>query len=163
MVRRATPEDVPFLIRGILALARYEKREAECDLSEDRLHEHLFGADPKCFALVEEDPKRRGGEPIGFALCFFSYSTFRTRPCMHLEDLFVFPEHRGRGHGLRLLRAVAAEAVRLRCARLEWTVLDWNRPAIEFYERQGARLLPDWRICRLDGAALLDVASRGGA
>ena len=98
-------------------------------------------------------------EPVGFALFFQSYSTFRTMPCLHLEDLFVLPEHRGRGIGLSLLRAVAAEAVGRGCPRLDWDVLDWNASAIGFYEKQGARLLNDWRICRLEGEALARAAA----
>jgi GNAT superfamily N-acetyltransferase len=154
MIRAATPDDVPHLLLCIRELARYERREHQLDLDGGRLREHLFGAQPACGALIAED----GGERIGFALFFASYSTFLTRPCLHLEDLFVLPEHRGRGHGLALLAAVAAEAVRRGCPRLDWTVLDWNEPAIGFYRAQGAEVLPDWRTCRLQDQALLRLA-----
>lgn len=154
MIRAAGPHDVPHLLHCIAELARYEHLEHECDLDEARLRQHLFGEPAACAALVAEED----GRGIGFALFFLTYSTFRTRPCMHLEDLFVLPQHRGHGHGLQLLRGVAAEAVRRGCPRLDWNVLDWNEPAIGFYRRQGARMLPDWRTCRLDGEALQAVA-----
>ena len=154
-VRAARPADVPAIARFIRDLARYEHLEHQVDLDEGRLREHLFGAVPACGALLAEV----GGEPVGFALFFATYSTFRTQPCLHLEDLFVVPEQRGRGTGLLLLRAVAAEAKRRGCPRLDWCVLDWNAPAIGFYEQQGAQLLTDWRICRLEGDAL-DRAAR---
>lgn len=155
MIRRATRGDVPHLARFIRGLAVYERLEHECDPDEGRLREHLFGPSPACGAFLAE----HDGRPVGFALYYLSYSTFKTRPCLHLEDLFVDPAHRGRGIGLSLLRAVAALAVARGCPRLDWTVLDWNRPAIAFYEKQGARLLPDWRVCRLDGDALARVAA----
>ncbi|MCU0863996.1 MAG: GNAT family N-acetyltransferase, partial [Planctomycetes bacterium] len=100
--------------------------------------------------------------PVGFALFFQNYSTFKTRPCLHLEDLFVDPACRGKGIGLALLRATAAVAVARGCPRLDWNVLDWNAPAIGFYEAQGARLMSDWRLCRLDGEALASLAAAAG-
>lgn len=153
VVRPAAPTDVAIICRFIAGLAAYERLEDQLDLDERRLHEHLFGTPPACAALIAES----AGEPIGFALYFATYSTFRTRPCMHLEDLFVEPAHRGKGAGLALLRAVAAEARARGCPRLDWNVLDWNTPAIEFYALQGATLLPDWRVCRLEGPALLTL------
>jgi GNAT superfamily N-acetyltransferase len=154
MIRAAVEADLPHLLHCIRELARYERLSDECEPDAERLRLHLFGSPPLCFALVAED----AGTSVGFALSFLSYSTFSTRPCLHLEDLFVLPGFRGRGHGLALLRGVAAEAVRRECARLEWNVLDWNTSAIGFYRAQGARLLDDWRTCRLDGAALAAVA-----
>lgn len=154
-IRTARLEDVPHIARFIRDLARYEEREHELDVDEARLRDHLFGSSPVCGALIAV----ADGAPVGFALHFTSYSTFRTEPCLHLEDLFVDPEQRGRGIGLALLRAVAALAVERGCARLDWTVLDWNKSAIAFYEQQGARLLPDWRVCRLDGDVLRRVAA----
>ncbi len=155
LVRPAVPADVPQIATFIRDLARYEKLEHRLDLDERRLHLHLFGAVPACGALLAECD----GEPAGFALFFATYSTFRTQPCLHLEDLFVRPEFRGRGVGLALLRAVAAVAVARGCPRLDWQVLDWNTSAIGFYERQGAQLLADWRVCRLDGEALAACAA----
>ncbi len=156
MVRPANAADVPLLLRCIRELARYEKLEHMLELDAERLDNALFGPNACAFALIAED----GAEPVGFALGFATFSTFKTNLCLHLEDLFVFEPHRGKGHGLRLLRAVAAEAVRRGASRLQWDVLDWNTPAIEFYEAQGASLLRDWRICRLDGGALAALAAR---
>lgn len=153
-VRPAAPGDVATICSFIAGLAAYERLADQLELSAERLHDHLFGAVPACAALVAE----LDGAPIGFALFFASYSTFKTRPCLYLEDLFVVPEHRGRGAGLQLLRAVAQEAVRRGCPRLDWSVLDWNEPAIAFYRDQGAAVLPDWRVCRLEGDALAAAA-----
>jgi GNAT superfamily N-acetyltransferase len=157
-VRAAIPADVPQVATFIRDLARYEKLEHQVELDEGNLREHLFGAVPACHALLAECDRA----PAGFALFFATYSTFRTAVCMHLEDLFVRPELRGRGIGLALLRAVAAAAVARGCPRLDWQVLDWNQSAIGFYEQQGARRMLDWRTCRLDGDALLRCA-RGDA
>jgi GNAT superfamily N-acetyltransferase len=176
-VRRATPADVPFVLEMIHALARYERLEQHLDTDAGRLHEHLFGERPVCEALIGE-VRGRGDEagieapgveeggvvvpggfgPAGFALFFTSYTTFTTRPCLWLEDLFVVPEARGHGLGKALLAALAAVAVERGMPRLDWYVLDWNEPAIGFYRRLGARLLDDWRVCRLDGDALRSVA-----
>ncbi len=101
------------------------------------------------------------GEPIGFALYFFAYSTWRGRRCLYLEDLFVHPEHRGRGAGLAMMRALAREAIthQCACARFCWAVLDWNKPSIDFYEKLGASVQPQWLSCRLEGEALAKLAS----
>jgi len=154
-IREAAPSDVPTIARFIRDLARYEKLEHQLELDEGRLHRHLFGSVPACGALLAT----WHGEPAGFALWFPTYSTFKTEVCMHLEDLFVAPELRGHGIGLALLRALAALAVARGCPRLDWQVLDWNVSAIGFYEKQGARLMHDWRVCRLDGEALLRCAA----
>lgn len=158
-VRQAGPADVPVVLQFIRELARYEQLEHQLDLDAGRLAEHLFGPHPSCGALLADVD----GQPAGFALHYQSYSTFRTRPCLHLEDLFVRPEHRGRGLGLQLLRATAAVAASRGCPRLDWNVLDWNEPAIGFYRRQGAVLLPDWRVCRLEGEALARLAAEANA
>jgi len=154
LIRPAVPGDESLVARFILELARYERLEHEVDLSEERLAEHLFGERPVCGALISE----HDGEPVGFALYFTSYSTFWCKPCLFLEDLYVAPEHRGRGYGLELLRACAQLAIDRGCPRLDWHVLDWNQLAIDFYQRQGATVLPDWRTCRLDGDALRAMA-----
>ena len=158
-IRPATPADVPTIAMFIRDLARYEKLEHQVELDEGRLCEHLFGKVPACGALLAE----WGGAAAGFALFFPTYSTFKTAVCLHLEDLFVRPEHRGRGIGLGLLRALAAVAVERGCPRLDWQVLDWNVSAIGFYEKHGARLLHDWRVCRLDGEALRRCAAAAPA
>ena len=118
--------------------------------SAELLAEHLFGARPAAEALVAE----ADGEVVGFALFFGNYSTFRTQPGLYLEDIFVLPQARGRGIGKALLVSVARIARERNCGRLEWSVLDWNENAIAFYERAGATVMPDWRICRVTGAAL---------
>jgi GNAT superfamily N-acetyltransferase len=154
MIRPARRGDEAHIARFIRDLARYEKLEHELDLSEERLAEHLFGAAPVCGALIAE----QDGRPVGFALHFTSYSTFWCKPCVFLEDLYVDPDQRGNGHGLALLRALAKLAIERGCPRLDWHVLDWNQLAIDFSQRQGATVMPDWRTCRLDGAALQAMA-----
>lgn len=154
-IRPASPRDVPQIATFIRDLARYERLEHCVDLDEARLHRHLFQSPPACGALLADCD----GEPAGFALFFTTYSTFRTMPCLHLEDLFVAESMRSRGIGLALLRGVAAEAVARGCPRLDWQVLDWNTSAIGFYEKQGAKLMSDWRMCRLEGNALATVAA----
>jgi GNAT superfamily N-acetyltransferase len=155
-VRAATAADVDDIFRLIGALASYERLTAEVTGTPARLREHLFGTRPYAEALVAELDARR----IGFALFFHNYSTFRTAPGLYLEDLFVEPGHRGRGVGTALLATVARLAVERGCARLEWAVLDWNATAIDFYQRHGAEVLPDWRICRMTGDALAGLARR---
>ncbi|MEZ6036632.1 MAG: GNAT family N-acetyltransferase [Planctomycetota bacterium] len=158
VIRAAAPDDVGHIARFIRDLAVYEKLEHELQLDEQALAGHLFGPTPCCGALIAETD----AAPVGFALYFTSYSTFLTSPCMHLEDLYVDPGQRGKGVGLALLRAVAAVAVERGCKRLDWSVLDWNTPAIGFYERQGATVLPDWRVCRVAGDALVAMAAGRG-
>ena len=152
-VAPATPADVPDLLRMIRALADYERLAHLVVADEARLAEALFGASPGPEALIA----RAGGETgsaAGFALFFHTFSTFLGRRGLWLEDLFVFPEHRGRGLGRRLLADLAALARARGCGRFEWAVLDWNAPAIGFYEAMGATVLPDWRIARVAGDAL---------
>lgn len=152
-VAPATPADVPDLLRMIRALADYERLAHVVVADEPRLAEALFGEHPGPEALIA----RAGGETgpaAGFALFFHTFSTFLGRRGLWLEDLFVFPEHRGRGLGRRLLADLAALARARGCGRFEWAVLDWNAPAIGFYEAMGATVLPDWRIARVAGDAL---------
>lgn len=153
-VRAATPADVPLVHRLVRALAEYERLADRFVATEARLHEHLFGPRPYCEVLIGEDAEG----PAGYALFFHSYSTFEARTTLWLEDLFVLPDRRGRGIGRALIRAVAALSVERGCPRLEWSVLDWNEPAIGFYRALGAQLLDDWTICRVDGEALNALA-----
>jgi GNAT superfamily N-acetyltransferase len=156
-VRPATPADVPTIARLIRDLAEYERLSHEVVLDEARLRDHLFGPRPFAEVLLAED----GGAVVGFALFFHTYSTFLGRPGIYLEDLFVEPGYRGKGHGKALLRALARLAVERDCGRLEWSVLDWNEPSIRFYESLGARPLDEWTMYRLTGDGLRALAGAG--
>ena len=158
-IRPATPDDIPAIVDCIRALARYEKLEHEFVGNGDLLREHLFGAQPACECLMAEEAAAGGTDTVGFALFFTCYSTFWTQPFLHLEDLFVFPEHRGKGHGEALLRTVAKTAQTRGYPRLQWNVLDWNEPAIGFYKKLGATILGDWRTCRVAGESLATLAT----
>jgi len=149
----AEPKDIPIIRRLIEALADYEKLREECIITDEDLNNWLFQT-PKAKAVV----CWQQGEPVGFALYFNNFSTFKGKPGIYLEDLFVKPEHRGKGHGKALLKYLAKEAVDNGYARFEWSVLDWNQPSIDFYESVGAKLMHEWKICRVDGQELLDLA-----
>ncbi len=153
-IHTATPEDVPTIRRMIFGLAEYERLLHECEAPEEKLRKSLFG-EPRYAECVIA---RIGEEAVGFALFFHNFSTFAARPGLYLEDLFVLPEHRGHGVGRELLRHLAQLAVARDCARFEWAVLDWNEPAIGFYESLGAKPMSDWRIMRLSGEALQRMA-----
>ena len=150
MIRPATPADLDTIARLIHALAEYERLANHVTLDEAQLREHLFGPRPYAEVLLAEE----AGVTVGYALFFHNYSTFRGQPGIYLEDLFVRPEHRGKGHGKALLAALAKFAVERGCGRLEWNVLDWNEPAIQFYRSLGAVPLTDWTAYRLTGEAL---------
>ena len=149
-LRTATIDDVPLILRCIRGLAEYERLAHECVATEDLLRSSLFGASPAAQVVLAMS----GREPAGFALWFRNYSTFLARPGIYLEDLFVFPEHRGRGIGRRLLQHLAQLAVSHGYGRLEWAVLDWNEDAIRFYKSLGAVPMSDWTTYRVTGAAL---------
>ncbi len=150
VLRPAGPADAAAILALVRGLAAYEKLADAVVATQDDLAAALFGPQPRVFCdLAEVD-----GAPVGMALWFYTFSTFRGRHGIWLEDLFVDPAHRGRGIGGALLAGLAARCAGEGLARQEWAVLDWNAPAIAFYEAQGARLLPDWRLCRLDGPAL---------
>jgi GNAT superfamily N-acetyltransferase len=157
-LRAAAPADVPAILHCIRGLAEYERLVHQCVATEALLHETLFGASPAAEVVLVT----RGDETAGFALWFRSYSTFLARPGIYLEDLFVFPEHRGRGLGRRLLAQLAGIAVHRGYGRVEWAVLDWNAEAIRFYESLGAVPMSDWTTYRLTGdpLATLGAASR---
>jgi GNAT superfamily N-acetyltransferase len=149
-IRFADAADTPVILRFIRALAEYEKLEHECLANEASLRAQLFGPRPYAeVLLIEED-----GAAHGFALFFHNFSTFLAKPGIYLEDLFVDPTQRGRGYGKALLAKLAGIAVERRCGRLEWSVLDWNKPSIEFYLSLGARPMDEWTVYRLDGPAL---------
>jgi GNAT superfamily N-acetyltransferase len=141
---------VATILRFIKELAEYEKLGHEVVATEDDLRRTLFGERP----VAEVVLGKHRGRPVAFALFFHNYSTFLGRPGLYLEDLYVRPEARGRGYGLSLLRHLAQLAKRRGCGRLEWWVLDWNEPAIRFYEKLGAEAMSDWTVFRLAGPAL---------
>ncbi len=145
---------MPVIAELIRGLARFEKLEQEVVMTEELLATGLFGDRPYAEVVLAEDD----GRPVGFALFFHNFSTFLGRPGIYLEDLFVLPEHRGSGIGRMLLAHLARLAVERGCGRLEWAVLDWNRDAIKFYERLGARPNSDWTVYRLAGEALAGLA-----
>ena len=149
-IRTAEAADVPLIAELIRGLARYEKLEGDVTLTEDLLGKNLFGPTRYAETLIAEED----GTPVAFAHFFHNFSTFLARPGIYLEDLFVLPEHRGRGIGRALLEELAKIAVARECGRLEWAVLDWNRDAIGFYERLGARPNSEWTVYRLTGEAL---------
>jgi GNAT superfamily N-acetyltransferase len=149
-VRSAAPEDAALIWRFIRDLAEYEKLLPEVEATEADIVRDLFGPDPRVFCDIAE----ADGEPVGFALWFYNYSTFRGRHGIWLEDLFVVPEARGKGAGKALLTRLAKRCVAEGLGRLEWAVLDWNAPSIAFYDSLGAAALDDWTTRRLSGAAL---------
>jgi GNAT superfamily N-acetyltransferase len=160
----ARREDVPAILRLIEALAAYEKLAHQMVATEADLRDAMFGERASVeVVLAFAETLTSTSTPIGFALFFHNFSTFLGRPGLYLEDLFVVPEWRGRGVGRRLLAHLAQLAVQRNCGRMEWSVLDWNEPALGFYRRLGAAVMEDWRICRLTGDALVRVAesSRG--
>jgi GNAT superfamily N-acetyltransferase len=155
-VRRGTRKDASTIVTLIRGLAEYEKLAHECEATVAQIRRHGFGPKRYFETLICE----RGGTAVGFALYFFTFSTFLARPTLYLEDLFVLPSERGRGAGRALLAALARVAVSRGCGRMEWAVLDWNAPSIGFYERLGARLRRDWILTRLTGAPLRRLARR---
>ena len=157
-IKPATEADVPIVLRMIAALADYERLSQEMSVTEEGLRAALFGPRPFAEAVIGSAES----EPVGYAIFFHNFSTFRGAPGLYLEDLFVYPQHRGRGYGKRLLEHVAGIAVSRGCPRFEWCVLDWNESAISFYRKAGAVVLDDWRICRMTGDALRALGRAGG-
>ena len=153
-IERATERDVPLILRLINGLAVYEKLAHEVTATEAGLRETLFGARPAADVIIAY----AGDTPAGFALFFPNYSTFLGKPGLYLEDLFVRPEYRGQGLGLALMKRLAQIAVERGCGRFEWSVLDWNEPAIGFYKSLGAKLMDGWSIVRVNGEALTRLA-----
>lgn len=152
--RVASPADIPLILDFIRKLAEYERLLHEVECSEADIRRDLFGENPRAFCDIAEV----GGRPVGFALWFYSYSTFRGRAGIYLEDLFVEPEARGEGAGKALLRRLAQRCVEADLGRLEWAVLDWNAPSIAFYDSLGAMKREGWTVRRLYGDALTGLA-----
>jgi GNAT superfamily N-acetyltransferase len=155
-IRAATPADIPLILDLIRALAAYEREPDAVKTTEADLLRDGFGEHPCFECLIAEDD---GGEPAGFALYFYNYSTWRGRSGIHLEDLFVLPRFRGQGIGKSLLARVAARAAERGCVRLQWDVLEWNQTAIDFYQGLGAQFLDEWRIMRVNDDAIRSLAT----
>ena len=149
-IRNATEADVPLILQFIKALAEYERLADKVVATEDMIRRTLFGNPRYAEVIIAESD----GEPAGFALFFHNYSTFLAAPGIYLEDLFVKPEARGKGIGKALLTRLAQIAKSRNCGRLEWAVLNWNKPSIEFYERLGAKPMNEWTVYRLTGEGL---------
>jgi GNAT superfamily N-acetyltransferase len=154
-IRPAQPQDIAHIHAMIVELAVFEKLEHLVVATPQLLHEALFGVKPSCEAIVGE----ADGEVVTFALFFHNFSTFLTRKGLYLEDLYVKQAQRGKGFGRQMLVALARIAKERQCGRFEWSVLDWNAPAIAFYEGVGAEVMPEWRICRVAGDALNALAA----
>ena len=154
-IRSATPADLPLIAQFIRDLADYEKLADEVRFDEEKLAANLFGPRPYAEVVIGEID----GAAQGFALFFHNFSTFEGRPGIYLEDLFVRPGARGSGLGKALLAHLAKLCTERDCARLEWSVLDWNAPAIGFYQSLGAKLMDEWTVMRVDGEALTALAS----
>lgn len=153
-LRPAMPDDVPAIVGLIGELAVFERLEHMMVATPESIAPHLFGARPAAEVVVAEVEVEGRPEVVGFALYFTNFSTFLGRPGLYLEDLYVKPAWRGLGLGKAMFEHLGALAVARGCGRFEWSVLDWNVDAIGFYERMGATLLPEWRICRASGPAL---------
>ncbi|GAB4089142.1 GNAT family N-acetyltransferase [Hydrogenophaga soli] len=156
-LRPATEADAPAIVGLIRELAEFEHLTHLMQATPERLAQHLFGPRPMAEAVVVT----AADTVVAFALFFHNYSTFLTQPGLYLEDLYVQPAHRGAGLGKVLLQHLAQLAVARDCGRFEWSVLDWNANAIAFYERMGATVMPDWRICRVTGPSLSTLAAGG--
>lgn len=154
-IRKAIPGDTPVIFNLIKKLAVYEKLENDVITSVEQLQENIFTKNFAKVLMAEEF-----GKPIGFALYFYNFSTFVGKPGIYLEDLFVEPEYRGKGYGKALLIELAKIAKMEDCGRLEWSVLDWNTPAIEFYQSLGAKPMEEWTVFRLDAAGISNLSEK---
>lgn len=153
-IRKATSDDLSLIARFIRDLADYEKLSHEVTFDETRLKDELFGDAPVAFVWVAEWEHK----PVGFALCFYNFSTFLGKRGIYLEDLYVDPDHRGKSIGKALLKKIAKQAVEEDCGRVEWQVLDWNKPSIDFYDSLCAKQKTEWLTYQLTGDALISLA-----
>lgn len=155
-IRKAEKTDIPLVLDFIKKLAEYERLSHEVVATEDDLERYLFGSEKVAEVLIGYEEE----VPVGFALFFHNFSTFLGKPGIYLEDLFVLEEHRGKGYGKKLLARLAALALERNCGRLEWAVLDWNEPSIEFYKSLGTRMMDEWIVNRLTGESLVKLANK---
>ncbi|MGA3126621.1 MAG: GNAT family N-acetyltransferase [Candidatus Korobacteraceae bacterium] len=155
-IRAAQPEDVGTILKLIRGLAEYEREPQAAQATEEDLLRDGFGPNPRFHCVIAD----WNNTPAGFALYFYNYSTWKGRPGIFLEDIFVWPQYRGKGIGKALLLHLARTAVAENCGRYEWMVLDWNTPAIDFYEALGAKQMKEWLPMRVDGNALLELARK---
>ncbi len=153
-IRPVQARDIPAIFGMIAELAEFEKLSHLLIVDEQKLHDALFGPHPACEGLIGEE----NDTPVAYSLFFHNFSTFLGRKGLYLEDLYVKPEYRGKGYAKTMLKQLAKLAQQRDCARFEWSVLDWNENAIRFYKSLGADVMPDWRICRLTGANLAQLA-----
>lgn len=156
-IRAAEPSDSALIFALVCELADYENLQNEVDATPEEIAAALFAPEPKLFCDIAE----WDGQPAGFAVWFLNFSTFRGRHGLYLEDLYVRPDMRGRGIGKALMQRLAQHCVERKLARFDWAVLDWNAPSIAFYESIGAKLMHEWKLCRLSGAALASFAQEG--
>ncbi len=154
-LREAAPGDEALVLRFVRELAEYERLLHEVRATEEALHNSLFGTPPRGYALIAEED----GREVGLAVWFFTLSTFDGRPGLYVEDVFVTPAARGRGIGRAIFRDLARRALAADCTRMEWSVLDWNAPALRFYRAIGAQPVAGWTVQRLNGAALTALAA----
>ncbi len=154
-IREANIEDITVIFNFICKLAEYEKLRDDVTATAEILKESLFVKRSAEVLIAEE-----GDQPVGFALFFHNFSTFKGRACLYLEDIFVLPEHRGKGYGKALFGELASIAIKRECDRFDWAVLNWNEPSIKFYESMGATPMSDWTVYRLTGEALRRVAKK---
>jgi len=153
-LRPATPQDIPQILTFIRELAEYERAPEQAVATPADMARYVFGDQPLAFVVMAD----WAGEPAGFALWFYNFSTWEGRPALYLEDLFVRPGFRGKGIGKALLKHLAALALQKGCTRYVWQVLDWNTPSLDFYRAMGARVLKEWLTCRVEGEALKRLA-----
>jgi GNAT superfamily N-acetyltransferase len=152
--RQANASDAALILTFIKKLAEYEKLLHEVVATEETIRQSLFCADPKAFCVLAE----HDGKSVGFAICFYNYSTFQGKPGIYIEDLFVEPEFRGRGIGKGFFAHLAKKALREDCGRIQWWVLDWNEPSINFYKKMGAKPMDEWVVYRLEGSCIENLA-----
>jgi len=158
MLRTAIPEDIPQIVNLMRDMAEFEKMLDQFEATEDAIYDNVFGAEPAAKALVIT-PKDQPDHLIAYVFWFHNYSTFKAKRGLYLEDIYIAPEHRNQGLGGFVLKQLAKKAIELDCGRFEWVVLDWNQNAIDFYEHHGATVLPEWRIVRLEGNSLHQLAA----